>query len=55
VSLAFCAISYAGRLYLVVTADASANPDIDVLMAGMEKAWRQLAPPPASLQKVAAG
>ncbi len=54
VSLAFCAISYAGRLYLVVTADASAIPDIDVLMAGMEKAWLQLTPP-ASLQKVAAG
>ncbi len=47
VTLAFCAISYAGRLYLVVTADASATPDIDVLMAGINQAWRQLAPPPS--------
>jgi len=51
VDLAFCAISYAGRLYLVVTADASAIPDIDVLMSGMGHAWRHLAPR-ASFQEV---
>jgi diacylglycerol O-acyltransferase / wax synthase len=44
VTLAFCAFSYSGRLYLVVTADASANPDVDVLIGRMEQAWRQLAP-----------
>lgn len=54
VTLAFCAISYAGRLYLVVTADASANPDIDVVMLRMEQAWRLLAPR-ASFQEVVAG
>jgi diacylglycerol O-acyltransferase len=53
VTLAFCAFSYAGRFYLVVTADATAVPDVDVLIAGMEHAWRQLAPP-ARLDMVAA-
>ncbi|HEX6420876.1 MAG TPA: wax ester/triacylglycerol synthase family O-acyltransferase [Acidimicrobiales bacterium] len=37
-----CAFSYAGRLFLVVTADAGGNPDIDVLMAGMDADWRAL-------------
>jgi diacylglycerol O-acyltransferase len=54
VTLTFCAISYAGRLYLVVTADASGTPDIDILVAGMEQAWRQLARP-AAVQQVVAG
>jgi len=31
-----CAFSYAGQLFLVVTADAHGFPDLDVLMAGME-------------------
>jgi diacylglycerol O-acyltransferase / wax synthase len=47
VTVAFCAFSYTGRLYLSVTADATAVPDIDEVMAGMEHASRQLAPPAA--------
>jgi len=31
-----CAFSYAGQLFLIVTADARGFPDLDVLMAGME-------------------
>lgn len=42
VGLAFCAISYAGRLFVVVTADATACPDIDVVSLGMERTWREL-------------
>jgi WS/DGAT/MGAT family acyltransferase len=37
-----CAFSYAGQLYLVVTADAHGFPDLDVLMAGMESDGRAL-------------
>ena len=37
-----CAFSYAGQLFLVVTADAGSFPDLDVLMAGMERDWRAL-------------
>jgi diacylglycerol O-acyltransferase len=43
IGLTICAFSYAGRMYLVVTADAGAFPDLDVLMAGMERDWRTLA------------
>jgi diacylglycerol O-acyltransferase / wax synthase len=42
VGLTLCAFSYAGQISLVVTADASAFPDLDVLMAGMEREWRAL-------------
>jgi len=35
-----CAFSYAGQLFLVVTADAHGFPDLDVLMAGMETEGR---------------
>ena len=42
VGLALCAFSYAGRCSLVVTADATAFPDLDVLMDGMERDWRVL-------------
>lgn len=31
-----CAFSYAGLLFLVVTADADRFPDLDVLMTGMD-------------------
>jgi diacylglycerol O-acyltransferase / wax synthase len=42
VGLTLCAFSYAGRVSLVVTADATAFPDLDVLMAGMEQDWDAL-------------
>ncbi len=35
--LVLCAFSYAGQMFLVVTADAHGFPDLDVLMAG----WKQ--------------
>ncbi len=37
--LVLAAFSYAGRMELVVTADAAAFPDLDVLMAGMAWEW----------------
>lgn len=40
--LVLCAFSYAGQVFLVVTADARGFPDLDVLMAGMEGDWRAL-------------
>jgi WS/DGAT/MGAT family acyltransferase len=42
VGLTLCAFSYAGQMSLVVTADAAAFPDLDVLMAGMEQDWHAL-------------
>jgi hypothetical protein len=42
VGLILCAFSYAGQVFLAVTADASAFPDPDVLMAGMEREWHAL-------------
>lgn len=42
VGLLLCAFSYAGRISLVVTADATAFPDLDVLMRGMEDDWEVL-------------
>ena len=42
VGLTLCAFSYAGQISLVVTADATAFPDLDVLMAGMEQNWHAL-------------
>jgi diacylglycerol O-acyltransferase / wax synthase len=36
------AFSYAGQVSLVVTADASGFPDLDVLMTGMEREWHAL-------------
>jgi diacylglycerol O-acyltransferase / wax synthase len=42
VGLVLCAFSYAGRMSLVVTADATGFPDLDVLMAGMEREWEHL-------------
>jgi WS/DGAT/MGAT family acyltransferase len=43
IGLTLCAFSYAGRLSLVVTADATGFPDLDVLIDGMEQDWRELA------------
>lgn len=45
VGLVLCAFSYAGRISLVVTADATAFPDVDALMAGMERDWHALIGP----------
>lgn len=42
IGLTVCAFSYAGRMYLVVTADARGFPDLEVLRAGMERDWRAL-------------
>lgn len=42
IGLTLCAFSYAGRIFLVVTADARAFPDLEVLMAGMEQDWHAL-------------
>jgi len=42
VGLTLCAFSYAGQIFLVVTADATAFPDLDVLMTGMEQDWHAL-------------
>ncbi len=42
VALTLCAFSYAGQVFLVVTADATSFPDLDVLMAGMERDWQAL-------------
>ena len=42
VTTAFCAFSYAGCLYLVATVDASGFPDVDRLMEGATRAWRDL-------------
>lgn len=45
VGLTLCAFSYAGQISLVVTADARAFPDLEVLMAGMERDWEALTGP----------
>ena len=42
VGLTLGAFSYGGQISLVVTADATAFPDLDVLMAGMEREWSAL-------------
>ena len=42
IALTLCAFSYAGRLSMVVTADSTAFPDLDVLMEGMERDWHAL-------------
>lgn len=50
VGLTLCAFSYAGQVFLVVTADATGFPDLDELMDGMERDWHALiAPRPAEL------
>lgn len=42
IGLTLCAFSYAGEMFLVVTADASAFDDLDVAMAAMEREWDAL-------------
>jgi diacylglycerol O-acyltransferase len=46
VGLALCVLSYAGQMYLAVTADATGFPDIDVLMEGMRAEWSSLTDEP---------
>jgi WS/DGAT/MGAT family acyltransferase len=46
VTLMFAALSYCGHLNVVVTANASACPDVGVLSAGMAQAWQGLTSPP---------
>lgn len=48
VGLVLCAFSYAGRLSLVVTADAAGFPDLDMLVDGMERDWDALVTPLAA-------
>ena len=43
IGLTVCAFTYAGRISLVVTADARAFPDLDVLMRGMRRDWGTIA------------
>ena len=43
VTVLFTALSYRGRLDVVVDADAAACPDVDVLVAGMDRALPSLA------------
>ena len=42
ITLMFAALSYCGRLSLVVNADRPAYPDLDVLVGGVELACREL-------------
>lgn len=44
IGITLCAFSYAGTISMVVTADATAFPDLDVLMRGMEQDWEALRP-----------
>jgi len=51
VTVTFAALSYRGRLDIVVDADAGACPDVDVLVAAMHGAWDSLAGAPASMAR----
>jgi diacylglycerol O-acyltransferase / wax synthase len=42
VTVVFAALSYCGRISLVVNADAASCPDIDVLADGMEQTCKDL-------------
>ena len=55
VAVAFCAFSYAGTLYVVSTADATACPDVDRLTAAIRREWDGLVSPATSPDLVAAG
>jgi diacylglycerol O-acyltransferase / wax synthase len=41
-TLVFATLSYCGRLDLVVSADAAACPDVDVLACGMTREWQEM-------------
>jgi len=51
VMLMFAALSYCGRLTIVLTASAAVFPDLDVLVAGMRRSWGELMASEASLQE----
>ncbi len=42
VTMMFAALSYCGRLNVLVSADETACPDVDVLAVGMRRAWEEL-------------
>jgi diacylglycerol O-acyltransferase / wax synthase len=42
VTIMFAALSYCGRLNVLVSADAAACPDVDILATGMRRAWDEL-------------
>ncbi len=42
IGLTLAAFSYAGEMFMVVTADATAFPDVNILMDGMERDWHTL-------------
>jgi diacylglycerol O-acyltransferase / wax synthase len=42
VTLMFAALSYCGRLTILLTASAAAFSDLDVLVAGMQRSWGEL-------------
>lgn len=42
IGITLSVFSYAGTISMVVTADATAFPDLDVLMEGMEQDWKAL-------------
>ena len=50
VAASLCAFSYAGTVFLAVTADATAFPDLDVLTSGMHRSWSQLSAPCATVR-----
>jgi hypothetical protein len=43
IGVTLCAFSYAGQVFLVVTADAAGFPDLDVLMTAVGREWADLA------------
>jgi diacylglycerol O-acyltransferase / wax synthase len=51
-SLSFVALSYAGRLAVTVRVDADQFPDLDVLLAAMERDWQALAGSMAPSERV---
>jgi hypothetical protein len=48
IGLTLCAFSYAGQMFMVVTADAKSFPDLDALQEGMERDWQALNDKPGS-------
>lgn len=42
IGLTLCAFSYSGEVFLVITADARAFPDVDLVVEGMELDWHAL-------------
>jgi diacylglycerol O-acyltransferase / wax synthase len=42
VTLMFAALSYCGRLTLLLTASAAAYPDLDTLVVGLKRSWEDL-------------